>query len=179
MLTPLKYILAVALVALVFIACEPGEPQCYEPNNVSCNLNILRKHIDSDTDTVQGRIVITNKASYLDSFVITARAFLLNDTTNPIVISIENYNTFSVLLNPDTNHIRYKLQFDTTKDNFDTLNIFYHSNLHFISNSCGYTYYFGIDSVQSTYNFLDSIYISNNAVTNSASDRHISLCFFE
>lgn len=173
-----KYLLAAIAIAGIFISCEPDEPDCYEPNNVRCNLAFVRKQLDADTDTVQGRVIINYTESFFDTFMISPRATLLQDSGAGLVITGINTNVLPVVLNPDKNHIAYKIQLDTTVPEFDTVDIFYHSTLHFISNSCGYTYYFGLDSMRSTYNYLDSSYIFNPSVTNTASDLHVKLCLF-
>ncbi len=76
--------------------------------------------------------------------------------------------------------MRYRLVFDTSQVNTaDTVTFYYTSSVHFISNSCGYTNYYNLDSVHSTKNVLDSISVVNPAVTNNQTlqAKHVLLYF--
>ncbi len=58
---------------------------------------------------------------------------------------------------------------------FDTLLFRYNRQLQFVSNACGYTYYFGLKGVQSTHHIIDSVSITNASVTNNANVTHLQV----
>lgn len=177
----LKYLAGLLLIISGLAACEPEAPECYEPDHITTNLNFIKKQVDTvhlvDSTTGMSRdsLVIT----FPDTLMKSPRAFSLNSTNNVSIIAQPNSGSVAVLMNPDSNAIAYRVQYDSTVFDADTITIYYKPSLHFISNACGYTYYYHIDSVNGTRNVLDSVFILNDAVTNEASTRHIGLYFFQ
>ncbi len=176
-----KYIAGLLLLAAVFSACEPDEPECYEPDNIATNLNFIKKQVDTVhiVDSVTGMSRDSFVITFPDTLMRSPRAFSLNYSNGINIIAQPNSGGIAVLMNPDSNVIAYRVQYDSTAFEADTITIFYQASLHFISNACGYTYYYHIDSVTGTRNVLDSVFILNDAVTNEASTRHVGLYFFQ
>ena len=166
--------------ALFIQSCESEQPECYQPTVVTSNISFVRKRVDTFpiVDSSTGIPRDSLAISYPDSFMIAPRAALLNDSLNLTINTSGRTSVIATILNPDVNQVSYSLQYDTNVALLDTVQIFYRSSLKFISNSCGYTYFFNIDSVKSTKHVADSIFIFKPAVTNDASVRHIGLYFF-
>jgi hypothetical protein len=85
---------------------------------------------------------------------------------------------FSLLLSSIHDSCRYILQPDSATASFDTLTFFYDRQLQFLSNACGYTYYFNLKSIRSTYNNIDSVKLTNPEVnTNANTAEHVQIYF--
>jgi len=100
------------------------------------------------------------------------------DEETPFIFYTGNPNRISVPLNPAKESMRYQLQFDSTVAAYDTLTFFYRPVLHFVSNACGYTYYYTVDSVHFTTNGLDSVVYEQRSITNEAGKSNIRFYFF-
>ena len=59
----------------------------------------------------------------------------------------------------------------------DTLTIYYERQLRFLSNSCGYTNYYNLDSIHYSRHALDSASINHRDVTNDANVEHLKLFY--
>ncbi len=57
----------------------------------------------------------------------------------------------------------------------DTLTLHYERVLTFLSNACGYTYYFNLQSATNTTHNIDSVRILNASITNNASTNHLQI----
>ncbi|HTN39441.1 MAG TPA: DUF6452 family protein [Arachidicoccus sp.] len=159
-------------------ACEKEKPDCYQSNSVMAYLQFKSKdtiHIDSlRNDTLIDTLIV----SYRDTSLATP---LLKSLDQPKTFLSYGNITISYLgvpLNPGTDSIRYALQYDTTIADYDTITYYYQTTTHFISNNCGFTNYFFIDSIHVTGNFIDSFALVKNEVTSEASTRNIYLYFF-
>ncbi|MEO6833595.1 MAG: DUF6452 family protein [Chitinophagaceae bacterium] len=72
---------------------------------------------------------------------------------------------------------RWVLQPDSAVAIQDTLSFYYQRQLHFLSNACGYTYFYHLDSVASTRNAIDSIRLEAADITNDANVENLKLIF--
>ena len=115
--------------------------------------------------------------SYRDTLLPRAKMVTIDDNQFAFY-PFGSASRVSVALNPETKDLSYQLQFDSTIAAYDTLTFFYRPVLHFISNACGYTYYYSIDSVHFTTNELDSIAYNDRNVTNEAGKTNIRFYFF-
>ena len=66
-------------------------------------------------------------------------------------------------LNPSGEECRFVIRINGITD---TISFSYSTFVHLISKECGYTYYHNLDSVNSTLNNIDSIFINQRIVTN-------------
>lgn len=172
-------LLAVILLGLCALAaCEKEKPECYESSSIMAYLQFKSKdsvHIDSlRNDTLIDTVII----SYPDT---TLEAPLMRSLDQPkTFLSYGNITIpyLGVPLNPETDSIRYALQYDTAIAVYDTITYYYQTTTHFISNNCGFTNYFLIDSIHVTGNFIDSFALTQKEVTSDASIRNIYLYFF-
>jgi len=123
-------------------------------------------------------------------------AYQVNDSNNaiidsflpkPVWIAIDSARgiqftdktaKFSLRLSSVTDSCRYALQPDSAIAAFDTLTFYYDRHLQFLSNPCGYTHYFSLKHIRSTYHQVDSVRISNAEVNSDAnSPEHVQIYF--
>lgn len=162
---------------LLFAACKPEDPDCYQ-SLIVLNYTQFKTRYE---DTI--RVRIDSNSSVLDT-VIKFRDSIMNF---PAMYVLDEDTAYAVLgreitmlpspFNPAKNSIRYKFTTDTTADLFDTLTFYYTSTPHFINNSCGYTYYYNVDSVKTTNNMLDSSSIANPALTDKNKEANVIFYF--
>ncbi|MBS1643694.1 MAG: hypothetical protein JST36_01525 [Bacteroidetes bacterium] len=84
---------------------------------------------------------------------------------------------FRLSLSNATDSSRWILRPDSANAMQDTLSFYYQRQLHFLSNACGYTYFYHLDSIQSTRNAIDSIRLEAADVTNDANVEHLKIIF--
>lgn len=176
-----KYVtvwVALLFMGLSFNACEKDTPDCFEPTSVLSRLSFVIKdsiHVDTLIDSVY---VDTSIVKFRDTLFKSPVMMSLNMPQNLMVYGSSMSNFMGFPFNPDSGRMVYALQYDTTRALRDTLTYFYHSSVHFISNACGFTHFYHIDSVQTTRNLIDSFIVNEREVTDKASDRHVTLYFF-
>lgn len=161
-----------------FISCEQKEPECYEPISILTRNQFVSKqliHIDSIVD--DSIHIDTIILSYTDTTFNAPAMFSLDMPANIISYGSRNNSVIGVPFEPTRSHMRYVLQYDTAVATYDTLEYFYTSKDHFISNACGYTSVFRIDSIHFTKNLLDSIAILKREIV-SGNDRQVLFYFF-
>lgn len=162
------------LLLLVFItvalvsACTQQRTPCYDPKIVSVAIGTYRF-----VDGVEG------DTSLIDP------AFYCLDT--PLQFTINTRNKFSALLSPFVDSTRWVLVpirdipddtiMGTPVEFYDTLTFYHTREMNFVSNACGYVYYYTLNSVASTYNSIDSIAIINPSVDNNANTQHVKIFY--
>ena len=154
------------LFALVVTSCTQQRSPCYEPKIVSVAIGTYRM---SDTVAV-------------DSVLENPDFFCLDTPLSQLIVA---GNKFTALLSPFVDSTRWRLIPDLLTDStdgtpiemYDTITFYHTKQLNFISNACGYAYYFTLDGVKTTYNSIDSIVIINNSVDNNASTQHVKIFY--
>lgn len=178
----IKYYLMVSVIVsatVYFGACTTEEPECYEPKNVTAFSQYAYRSSDSiDRPVIIGGDTIIIReldTTYRDTFLPISLFRVVNEDSVFQFMGVES-NIGGFYLNAAKDSIQYLFTPDTSLVNvFDTLTLHYTPLLHFISNNCGYNYYFNINEVQSTKRFVDSIFIVNNSVTNDINTRNLKL----
>lgn len=156
-----KYFLSAFLFSFLLFACNQERDPCLQPTTVSCRIRTIRPLTDS-----------------------TVADTLLK---NPLWVAIDSLNGiqypagtayFSLLMSPITDSCRYSLQPDTASIVKDTLTFYYKRKLQFLSNACGYTYYFSLLNINTTNHLIDSVKINNADVNgNVNSPEHVQIYF--
>lgn len=85
-------------------------------------------------------------------------------TAEPLYDKETSVKSAKIPLNPSTNSCSYTM---IINDSTETITINYNPELEIISQACGYSYFFDIQSVSSTNSIIDSIIVQNNKVTNT------------
>lgn len=160
-------------------SCEKDGPQCYEPTVVRAAVAF----VVIDTQTIKTSVDSTTQKDTLvyksrDSTMLASEMKILNETLPYKIIGTDpNLGIIHIAFNPDKDSTSYTFRADTAASVRDTITFFYSPVVHFISNSCGYNYYYNINNVKFTRNLFDSVAIVNSNVTNNIKDRHVQLYF--
>lgn len=162
----------------VIAACEKGDPDCYQTNSVQTRIQFVSKdsiRIDSMlNDTL---LLDTTIIRYADT-AFEAPAFHTIGMEQNIQINASYATRIGAPLDPGRDTMFYVLKLDTAEAAADTLQFVYSAFNHFISNNCGFTNFFQLQSVTATGQLVDSVAIINSEVTNSAQEIHVQLFFF-
>lgn len=163
----------------MFGACKPKVQECFVPKSVSAKIGfgLIDTFVafdDANIPTTKVRIVDT--ALYFPVF----ESIESNVPQNVKFEGLYNSTQMGLFLNPDSDSIQYV--FFPSKDNpnlSDTFKFYYESYAHFISNDCGYTYFYRIKNVNHTKKAIDSVLINIPEVTNSAQKSNITFYFID
>ena len=153
-----------ALCIVVLAACTQQRSPCLTPKTATLNMETMHMATDSSlvpVDTaLPGAIFVALTQNGSDSFQYLSQS-----------------SQFVLSLAPVTNVCQWAFTTDSMKYHnlFDTLTFYYQRNLQFLSNACGYTYFYTIDSVSTTHNNIDSLLLTNTAVTNNVATKHLRL----
>lgn len=150
-----------ALVLLSAISCTQERQPCLTPKIASLNIECVHFPTDSSLavqDTALPRPVfaaITN--SGIQALIYPTAA------------------QFTLSLSSVADSCQWLMATDSV--NFDTLSFYYQRKLKFLSNACGYAYFYSLDSVRysNVFNTIDSILITNNSVTNDVNTKHLKI----
>jgi len=173
-----SWILLYSLIFMGFSSCEKGEPECYEPVSILTRNQFVLKQIVHYDSIYQDTIHIdTSVVSFKDTGLAAPAMFSLDMPQNIISYGGRNSTMIGIPFEPNIPSMRYVIQFDTTTAVYDTITYYYKTSNHFISNACGFTNYFHIDSIHITKNILDSSVLQKKDIV-SGNDIQVLLYFF-
>lgn len=173
-------LLLILFVGLIFIAsCESKEPECYQPTIVQAvckfkfrDTQIVQVQVGSDTNNrIKDTIDI-----FPDSSMNSPQMRIIGESRD-ILIQSAGKDPLRVLFNYSKDSIRYSFRTDSTSAVFDTITFYYTPSVHFVSNNCGYNYFYQIQKVKHTTHMIDSFSISNNNVTDDAMTENVQFYF--
>ena len=150
------------IAVLFFIAsCTQERQPCLTPKIASLNIQCVHFH---DTATTTS-----------DTALPKALLGAVTDSGTRFVI----YNTpsayFTISLSPVADSCKWLITTDSLNNAFDTVSFYYTRKLQFLSNACGYTYFYSLNTLQTTHNNIDSILITNTSVTNDVNTRQLKI----
>lgn len=157
-------VLLILLCAAGWTGCTSQRQPCLTPKTATLSMQSI--HFKSDTATVP---VDTSLPSAVFS---------------PVAGSITQYklyppqSKFTVSLSPDTTFCQWVFTTDTFSFRdaiVDTINFYYRRHLQFLSNACGFTYFYDLDSVRTTHLMIDSVHILKTSVTNNVNTEHMQV----
>lgn len=172
-------LLLILFVGLVIIAsCESKEPECYQPTTVRA----LCKFKIRDTQVVEigndpNNPVYDTIERFRDSAMNSPQIRIIGEDKDILIQGARGEAGMRILFNSSKDSIRYTFRTDSTSTLFDTLTFYYEPSVHFISNNCGYNYFYNIQKVAHTTNMLDSFSISNSNVSDDAGTENIQFYF--
>ena len=150
------------LVLGVIASCSVDRDPCLLPKNTSMRLGTYQ-------------LVDTNNA-VIDSFL--PKPIWIAIDSNRGIQFLDNSSKFSLQLSSITDSCRYTLQPDSAIASYDTLTFYYERRLQFLSNSCGYTYFFLLKNIRTTLNNIDSVKLTNPEVNSDANTQeHVQIFF--
>lgn len=164
---------------VVFASCETGDPGCYQPTVVSgvCGFQARDTQIVADTVSLDPFVTV-NRTIFIfhDSLMDSPEMKVLNEDTVLLARGQKGASALGIAFNQAKDSIRYTFRTDTTSAVYDTITFRYNSTLHFISNNCGYNYYFGLQSVSHTTHMIDSFAWINKNITETV-NRNVQFYF--
>src|SRR6185312_482741 len=126
----------IALCGILWAACKQQRQPCLTPKTV--NLSVETMHLPTDTSTV-----------FFDTILPTALFTAFTKNGFQPFISRQQQFQFSLTLSPDTEFCQWAFTIDTLGTIVDTLSFYYQRDRQFLSNACGYTYFYTLDSITS------------------------------
>lgn len=161
------------------VSCETNQ-ECYQPTTVTVKAAFVVKNTYDSLIVTDSTVRDTTIVTYYDTFMAAPYFQSLDFDSTVGILGDRGTNLIPLPLNPDVDSIRYLVVPDTADfSSIDTLVIYYTPKVYFISNNCGYTYYYNIDSVHTATALFDSTALANKEVTTQGSTRHILLYFFK
>lgn len=155
--------LPVTLLLLCLIGCMACSQQrlpCLNPVTASLIVNTV--HMKTDTSSVP-----------VDSSLPKAAFYPLSNEKND-TSRYQPSALFTLTLAPDSTFCEWIYSANSAQP-FDTLSFYYRRRLEFISNACGFTYYFDLDSVRTTHWHTDSVVILNTSVNDNVNTKHLQI----
>lgn len=154
------YLLPVAC-ALQWAACTQDRQPCLTPKIASMNVRTVR--ITSRADT-------TARDTAMPSSV-----FIPLTTTGAHGAKYISQSAYTLSLASVADSCKWAVANDTLGTAFDTISFYYDRQLQFISNACGFAYFYQLKNVSATHHFIDSLRITNPNVTNNVNTSHLQV----
>lgn len=174
----MKSLLFILTLVLALTSCKSKKVQeCFQPTSVSVQLGfqVIDSFIvvDSFNRPIQ-KVAIRDTNLYFPTLK------SIGQDSNIVFQGEQSVNRMSLFLNPDSSQIKYIFQ--PNRDSiaqFDTLTIKYSSEVHFLNNACGYTYFYTINSVEHTKKVVDSTLNLNPVVSTAAQSKNLIIYFID
>ena len=163
-------------------ACKPKDQDCYQSVVVLDYSRFLLRQTKVDTLRVDSFTTkLDTTQIFPDSFMLSPELLAIQENPTDSTyryVGIRGSSILSGPLDPDKDSIRYRFTTDTNSVLADTLTFFYTPVVHFINNSCGYTYYYNLTGVKTTQNMLDSASIINASVSGNVTSGTANVNFY-
>jgi hypothetical protein len=164
-------IMLLAMWCLGLVACTQQRAQCLIPTIASLNIEFMH--------------LIPNDTSFVDTAINAAVFVALTKKGEAMTVYRLQQSVFTISLSSDTDYCQWLFKPDTTSSTYDTLTFYYQRSLQFLSNACGFAYFYSLDSVHTThwslqlpnsYQYsIDSAYIINASVTNNVNIKQLQV----
>jgi hypothetical protein len=153
--------IALLLFAILIASCEQERSPCLQPTTVYVRAHTYQHLADS---TITDTLLPDPRWIAIDSGVALTYGKKISRFTFP--------------LSPMADSARYALQPDSAVSGFDTMVFYYKKRLQFLSNSCGYTYFYSLEDIKSTLHLIDSVKLRNGDVNNDVNTaEHVQIYF--
>lgn len=158
----LKTLILWVCCTLLFFSCTEERQPCLTPKVASLNIRCV--HYLSDT-----------AKTTLDTALPRAVLGAVTGSGNRYVYYTTRSANFTLSLSPDADSCTWLFTTDSLLQPLDTLNFYYQRKLQFLSNACGYTYFYALGTVNSTRHNIDSVLITNPSVTNDVNTKQLKI----
>lgn len=160
-----SFLLLSTLVAIFIASCKPVRDPCLEPKIVNLRAGVYR-HADTGTAIIDS--ALTTPLLIAIDAPLTPNAFVYTTKTSKL----------SFTLNGNADSTMWQIQPDSSVSApRDTLTFYYNHQLQFLSNACGYTYFYFLNRLSTTRHAIDSVFIANQAVTSAANVEHVKIYY--
>ncbi len=166
-MTNRSLLLCFILLCVFFVSCTQTSNPCLSPTNAQLKMHSL--HFTTDTSTIPADTILPSAVLVATNTKGQSEAYFYPATTS-----------LSAFLSTTSDSTNWLITADTSKVNtlgYDTLSFYYQRQLHFISNACGYTYFFNLTNVKTTKHNIDSVIIENTSVTTNANTENLKIYF--
>ena len=156
-------IIIIMLLGSIFLSCQQERNPCLLPTAVNLRLKSISKFTKADTNFNRFNLIAVD-----------------GDTLKYLYFGQNNIARFSLRLSPQHDSCRYIIQADSSLGLYDTLAFYYARKLQYISDGCGYTYFFDLNKIIHTQHQIDSIAIINSEVNTNANTNpleHVQIYF--
>ncbi len=157
--------LVVLCLCFAIASCTQERQPCLTPKTAS--LNLVCVHYPADS--------IPSATSMKDTALPKALFGALTANGAQYVYYKNISSNFTLSLSPDADSCSWVVSPDSLAHPLDTLNFYYQRKLQFLSNACGYTYFYSLSAVHTTHNNIDSVLITNPSVTNDANTKQLKI----
>lgn len=157
-------IILLIICSALWMACEQQRSPCLQPKTVSLRVGCYRA---ADTGTA-------GIDSLLPNLIVGA---IDMDTARFWIVGADNINKFPLLLSPKMDSCRWFIQPDSAVSPIDTITFLYSRSLTFLSNTCGYTFFYTLQNIRTTNYNIDSVRISGADVNADANTEHVQIFF--
>lgn len=162
---PLQLFFFIVVTTLCLGACTQERDPCLQPTNALLTIGCYRI---ADTGKATIDTLLPNVSLYSDS----------NGYRKYWYYGQKGISKLSLPLASTIDSNTWYLQPDSAINLLDTIKFRYNRSLEFISNGCGYTYFFNLIAVTYTHHLIDSIHITNNEVNlNANAAEHLKIYF--
>lgn len=160
------YILLLGMIVWLLPSCTQERQPCLTPKTASLNLHFV--HFPVDT--------AINNNSTQDTALPSAIFGAVTGGNVKEFIYRTPSAYFTISLSSTADSCTWIFKADSAFTTYDTLNFYYRRQLKFLSNACGYTNFYTIDSVHTTNSTgIDSVIITNPSVTNDVNTRQLKI----
>ncbi|MBL7692768.1 MAG: hypothetical protein JNM41_14340 [Flavipsychrobacter sp.] len=156
-----KYrLMPVVILCGLFFSCTQERQPCLTPKTAILKMKSVRKATDDKVlDTAFNAAVFFPMSPFVSTGTFFAKA-----------------SGFTLSLSPLSDTCQWRFAPDTAAGVlYDTLTFVYRRQLTFVSNACGYSHFFELDTVFSTHHTVDSASILNRSVTNNVNTNHVQV----
>lgn len=170
------YILLFIIVSLGWVACTQQRQPCVDPTIVPLQFGIYKDSVSIIDTGLQPTILVFEDSPYLSSPYVGALdsgkvKFIYHGAASAT-------NKFAIPMSSVADSCKWIVCPDSVSflnNSFDTFSFYYDRQLQFLSNACGYTYYYNLHQVTSTYHNIDSIIVVNYNVTSNANAENLKV----
>lgn len=155
----------IACIGVLLVSCEQERDPCLQPTNAYVRLGCYRP---ADTGTGLIDTLLPNVILAADS----------EGVLKALYYGAKDISKMSILLSSIADSCTYIIQPDSGISVIDTLQFYYDRELQFLSNACGYSYFFTIRKVNTTHHNIDSVRINNGDVNLNANAAENVQVFF-
>lgn len=166
----MKTAISIIIAILLLSSCNKNIQECFVPRSVSTKVffRVLDTLIKADdngfiTRTIEIRDTTLNRPSLRS----------LGQDSNITFQGERGIGSMFLFLNADTSSIQYVFQRSEDATRTDTLTINYEPHTQFISNACGYTFVYKLQTVSSTRLNIKDVFINDPEVTLSGQAKNI------
>lgn len=159
--------IALLIVVCCFIACKQERLPCGQPTTMSV---VLRCKQVIGVDTLNNPV--------LTDTILSSPVLRTFDTAGDTLVlrSLQSASKLIVHMSPVSDSCIWLVKTDSTGAISDSISFHYQRELTFLSNACGYAYFYNLTTVSAlSHHFIDSVKIVDPNVTTNVNTEHVKI----